>query len=307
MIANFFKKSKPANILNAIVLLILLFSADFVFQSTAAYSMNAILRNLGLLLMLVFYMLVSNFIIGKNALTGDNAFGVVFIALLFGSFPESMRATPFIFANIALLLALRKIYSLRSVTSTQNKLFDAGFWVGVAAIYQCWSLAFIVLVPTALVVYKKVQIRYMLISFVGAIIPLLLFFTYQIWFDDLETFYRHFSFAYVFDQSSYTDLSLQVPIWFYGFLLLLILLFVTPPVLRVNNKFKSTWQLYIIHLLVALLVALLLPEENGSEMLFLIFPMAIGIANLMERWKSNIPKHAVIFLSLVLVLLGYYL
>ena len=307
LIANFFKKSKPANVLNTIVLLFLFFLADFVFQSTDVFLMNVILRKIGLFLLLVFYMLVVNFIIGKNALTGDNTFGLVFVALLFGAFPETMRATPFVLANIALLFALRKIYSLRSVTSTQNKLFDAGFWIGVAAIYQCWSLAFIVLVPTALVAYKKVQIRYILISFVGAIIPLVLFFTYHIWFNSLEAFLQHFSFDYVLDQSAYADLRLQVPLWYYGSLILLILLIITPPVLRVNNKFKSTWQLYVIHLLVALIVAFLLPAENGSELLFVIFPLAIGIANLIERPKSSIPGNVVIFLSLILVVLSYYL
>lgn len=307
LIANFFRKSKPVNVFNATILLVVLFVLNFLFSVPTDFSARNILEKIALLMLLLFFVLVSNFIIGKNALTKDNAFGALFVVLILGTFPETMNSTGIIIANIALLLALRKIYSLRSVINTKEKMFDAGLWIGIASLFHVWSLLFIWLTFVGLVVYKKIQIKFLLIALIGVIVPVLLYFTTQLFFDSQDVFYSHFQFDYLLIFSNYQANIIQAPLLFYGILLLLILFLVTPGIFRVNNKFKSTWQLFLNHLIIALIVVTLSPVKTGSEMLFLAFPLAIGIANVIERWKSGIFQHALIYLALGLVFLIFYL
>lgn len=307
MIANFFKKSKPANVFNAIVLLTIVFVSDLFLSETIEIPSGFIFNKLGLLILLVFIVLAANFIIGKNNLTKDNVYGLLFMVLLFGAFPMTMHSITYAIANTALLLALRKIYSLRTIINTQQKLFDAGFWIGIAMLFEVWSILFLWLIFAALAIYKKIQFRYLIIPIVGLVIPVFVFFTFHFYLGTLSDFYSHFQYDYLLIHNSYSHLSFQIPLVFFGILLVLTLIRVTPGIVMVNNKMKYTWQLFLNHLIIGLLTVAFIPDKNGSEILFLIFPLAIGIANLIERWRSEFLQHVLIYLTFGLVFLVNYL
>ena len=99
--------------------------------------------------------LIVNFIVKKNSLTQDNSYVILIFVLLLGTFSETMFANSIVFASIGLLLGFRKIYSLRSGINTKQKLFDAGFWVGISTIIYSWSILYILLIYVGIIVFRK--------------------------------------------------------------------------------------------------------------------------------------------------------
>ena len=146
MIANFFSKSKPVNIFNLVVLLVLYYIISFIFINNVALIGWDFVINISLFLLLIVGLIVVNFIINKNNLTLDNLYGLLMFVLLLGSFPEAMFANKIVFSNLLLLISYRKIYSIKSGHNTTKKLFDAGFWIGIATLIYPLSIFYIALV-----------------------------------------------------------------------------------------------------------------------------------------------------------------
>ena len=66
MIANFFSKSKPVNIFNLVVLLVLYYIISFIFINNEALIGWDFVINISLFLLLIVGLIVVNFIINKN-------------------------------------------------------------------------------------------------------------------------------------------------------------------------------------------------------------------------------------------------
>ena len=126
---------------------------------------------------------------------------------------------------------------------------------------------------------------------IGFITPVFLYFTYCFWFDKILDFTQLF----VFNASKSTFFySKWEFIWFFNSILLLAFIgavLKSPEALAVNNSFKKNWILQIINTFVAICFVVLIPEKNGSEMVFLIFPATLIIANGLEVIKSNLIKN----------------
>ena len=107
MLANFFGKSKPINF----IVLFVLFLGYFVLSIFSKELSFNLVKELGWFLV-VFS--VYNFIIAKNLLTYDNSFAFLFFVILIGFFPDTIQINKTFYANLTILLFLRKVYSLQS-------------------------------------------------------------------------------------------------------------------------------------------------------------------------------------------------
>jgi hypothetical protein len=307
MIANFFKKSKPAGIILVIGLLfIYYFFATFYFYannlSVKLFVNKLILFSLGIIWLLVF-----NFIVSKNKLTLDNLYGLLLGVIFLGTFYESMFSTKLLLTNILLLFAFRKIYSLSSNLNIKMKLFDAAFWTGIASLIYFWSFLFFILIYVGIILYKKITIRNLIIPFVGFITPVFLYFTYCVYLNELPLFYQKFNPIFSLDFSNYSEIKYLLPLILLGVILVWSIIRVTPAIILVSNKLKQTWVLLLNHLLVAIIVVGLSEVKNGSEIQFLIFPAGIIIANFIPKLKSKLLRNALLFLFLAISISVYFL
>lgn len=306
MIANFFNKTKPITVFSIIIpLLIYYFSATFLLYSEE-FSMLFLIKRIGFFILLVLFLLISNFIVKKNKFTKDNSYALLLIVFLLGTFPETMFAYNIILANIILLLGFRKIYSLRSGVDTKIKLFDACFWVGIATIFYFWSIFFLLLVYLGMIIYQKLTFKNLFIPIVGFLTPMIIYFTYCLYFENVAFFYERFNYEINLDFGPYKALKLFVPLLFLLTVLIWSLIKVTPKVVTIRNKFKFSWDLLINHLLISAAIVILTPSKNGSELFFLIFPSAVLISNLLQATKSKIFKNLILYLFL-LISIGVYL
>ena len=307
MIANFFNKTKPAIVLNLIMLFALFyFTSIFSFQSIDI-SIASIGLVIGVFLCFVFMLLLLNFILRKNNLTEDNSYALLITILLLGSFYETMFGLNIFFSNLVLLLAFRKIYSIGSGIKTKSKLFDAGFWVGIATLIYSWNFIFLILVYVGLVVFRKTNIKNVFIPIVGFITPIIIFFTYQFYFNNLDAFHNVLKLDMSFNFGAYNALKLLIPITILLALLIWCVVSLSPKVVLVSNNFKFSWKIILMHLLVSIAIVVVSPIKNGSEMFFLIIPGAIVLANYVEKTASSTFKNLILYLFLVISISVYFL
>lgn len=307
MIANFFNKTKPAIVLNLIMLFALFyFTSVFLFHSIDI-SIASIGLIIGVFLCFVFMLLLLNFILRKNNLTEDNSYALLITILLLGSFYETMFELNIFFSNLVLLLAFRKIYSIGSGIKIKSKLFDAGFWVGIATLIYSWSIIFLILVYVGMLVFRKMNVKNLFIPIVGFITPLIIYFTYHFYFDNLNFFYDTLNFDMSFNFVTYNALKLLIPITLLLALIIWCVVTLSPKVVLISNNFKLSWKIIMIHLIVSIVIVVVSPLKNGSELFFLIIPVAIIIANFIHKTGSSTFKNLILYLFLAISIGVYFL
>ncbi|MFK5878331.1 MAG: DUF6427 family protein [Flavobacteriaceae bacterium] len=307
MIANFFQKTKPIHAIIISGLFLIYFLVAIFFVEQPLFSFLLILKKVGLLFVFFILFFLVRFINRKNYLSEMNAYVLLILALLFGIFPIAMQMDNLFIAHFLLLFSFRRIYSVRTFKSVNQKLFDSGLWIGVATLFYSWSAVFMLLVFATALVHKKNSIRTILIPIVGFVTPLFLAFTYFFVTDDIVTFYQKLTFVYSFDFDKYIELSMLVPIVVLSALTFMSIGLVSIRSATLSNDLKQSWLLVIIHFLCAVYIILMAPSKESSEMIFLFFPIAIMLTNYLQLLNRNIFREIVIYTLLVLSLSAYIL
>ena len=212
-----------------------------------------------------------------------------------------------IFSNVILLLSYRKIYSIKSGFNTSAKLFDAGFWIGVATLIYLHSILYLFLVFTAIIIYQKVYFKNLIVPVIGLITPLFLYFTYSFYFDKMEAFYQLFELNIGLDFTTYNQLKLLIPITVLIVITFWSLVVVSPKIVLISNNLRMSWNVLINQLLVASVIVFIAPLKNGSEVFFLIFPCAIIISNFLQKSQSSNFKNLILYLFFAISIGVYFL
>lgn len=307
MLANFFNKTKPINVLSIISMLFVYYFISIFLNFSEELSFLFIIEKLGFFLLYVLIILTVDFIVKKNKLTHSNSYALLLFALFIGSFPEIFNSSNLTISYMILLFGFRKIYSLKSEKNIKKKLFDAGFWVAIASLIYFWSIIHLILVYIAIIIFKKLTFKNIMVPIIGAITPLFLYFAYNDFINKSDMFFDGFNTEINFDFSVYNTVQLSIPIVLLAIVLLWSLVVVTPKVAMVNNKLKSSWLLVLMHLVVALVVVQLAPIKNGSELFFLFFPGAIIIANFVQKEMSPILQNLILIMFLLASMSVYIL
>ena len=299
MLANFLGKSKPINFIILLSLFIGIFiNTSFSLFSNADFELSLLLKStcfLGLNFVIFFFY---NFVVTKNNLTLDNFYAFFTFTILFCYFTAITYSIKTLITLILYLLFIRKIYSLKSKKNTLQKLFDSGFWLSILFIIEPFTAIFSILIFFGIFLHQKSVSNTLIASVVGFLTPLIIYFTYCFWFDKLYVFINLFYFDTFY---SFIFRSENPYYWIIACILTLSVIAIflkSPKAFSVNNSFKKSWILLIINLLVALTFAVLVPNKNNTELLFLLFPAAIIIANGFESVGSNFIKNILFVLLL---------
>jgi hypothetical protein len=305
MIANFFNQSKPINFLVLLFTGLLIFSFTIAIQiyvENRIYSPLNIVFNLGLFFLLLFF---HNFLTTKNKLTRNNTYGLYIFILLFAIFPESITNLNLMLSNFFLFFAYRRIYSLHSNLDTASKIFDSGLWIGIAFIFYNWSVLFLLLSAAALFLFKRLKWNYYVMLIIGFLTPLFLYFTYLVYSDKLTIFQELFNFDLSFNFFNYNKLPLLIPI---SVILVFSIWAIYPTFMKSRNakqKYKASYKLLILHLILALIIGVVAPIKDGSEFLFYFFPFSIIFATYIQINQDNWFKEIVMFVFLGLAIANY--
>jgi len=172
MISSVFGRTKPINYIIILVFLFAFYWFVHFFLFQRIYSPEQLLLKAFILAVLLFSVFMVNFIVSRNKITEVNSYALLLYALLIVLFPETITDGNAIFCSFFILLAIRRIISIKSLKEIKFKIFDATFWIMVSSLFYDWALLFLTMVFVAIYLYEPKNIR-------NWIIPIIGFFTFH--------------------------------------------------------------------------------------------------------------------------------
>jgi len=183
MITSVFKKSTPFNFSLVVILMLVFFFLYQIQEIAWTNSIVSILQKVGLLLVLLATIFLDSFIGKRNGLSRDSTYTAFFYFLFLLFFPGILNNPNLILANFFVLLAIRRLVSLQTLKETKEKLFDASLWIFVAALFQFWSILYIVLVFISVIFHVSRDYRNWVIPFIALLGVTILFVSCSLIFD----------------------------------------------------------------------------------------------------------------------------
>lgn len=300
MLTSFFSKSKPVNFLAVIIVMALFYIVANYEVFFLNFNMALIAKKIGILVCFILGVWVLDFIARKNELTQRSAFKIVLFAVFSISFLQILRDNQVIVANLCVLMALRRIISLKSHKGVQKKIFDATFWVCIASLFYFWSILFLVVVYSGIVVYTANYFKNWLIPPVAVFGVSLLVTAFHVIFHD-----QFYSFQAWFQESSfnfqpYNDPALLIPLSIILALSLWTLFYYFGLFKKASISSRPTYTLVLITFLVSVAIAVFSPVKNGSEFIFFFIPLSIIASNYFESKQEKIFKE-ILLIGLILM------
>jgi len=287
MLTSFFGKSNPVNYLILGAFIIAGFLLGAISGSSIIITPILLLEHGFFIVLSVLSMLLLDFVIRKNNLTKNNTFAILFFTCFLVMLPIIFLQHKILFANAFLLLAFRRIMSLRSDKNSSKKILDASIWITVASLFYFWSLLF--LIPLFIAVIQKPNTNYkqILIPFVGFFGVLIIYTAYQLLVNDSFFWFANWQGNISFDFSKYNSASVLAPIT------VILALYIWAGVYRILKlstiplKERPNYLLLLYLSITALFVALAGPEKTGAEILFILAPIAIIVTNYIENFETE--------------------
>ena len=295
MITTIFSKSRPFNYALVTILLIVCFflyqlRIDDWLQSIESIGKKAILLSL-----LIGSLFISNFITKKNGLSKDNTYPFLFFFIFLILFPTTLGNSNLIISNFFILLALRRLISLQSLVAPKEKIFDASFWILLAALFHFWSIFYIVLVFIAIILHVSKDYRNWIIPFIALLAVTILFFLANSLLDNslmstlLSKTYISFDFYYFDNVYQRIALAVFTSISLFAFVL---------HVFDIPNKalnMQSSHKTILFSFILGVGIYVLSANKNNGSLAFCFAPLAIIGANFIEKIENNWVKEIVVY------------
>jgi len=295
MIASVFGKTRPFNYLTIGILLFVFFITKNIIASETNVSLGYYLQEFLLFVVVFASSFLINFIALKNELTKTNNYALLlyFVFLLF--FSSYFQNKNIIIANFFLLLALRRLISLKSLVSTKEKIFDASFWILIAALFHFWSLFYIVLVFIAIMLHVSRDYRNWVVPFIALVAVTLLFFLVNSFFDNsllsslLSKTYISFDFYYFENIYQRLAFALFTSLSLFAFVL---------QIFDIPNKalnMQSSHKTILFSFLLGIGIYIISANKNNGSLAFCFGPLAIIGANFLEKMESKWLKEIMVY------------
>lgn len=307
MISSFFNKAKPIQLAVISVLLLIVFIIAKVTTLHEPFTLELFFKQALFFGVCLTSLFVLDFFVSKNNLTKKNSYKILMFGLFIAVLPETLLSSKLLIANLFILLALRRILSLRSQKEIKKKLFDAAFWIGLASLLFFWASLFYILIFMALLLYSFVDIKNWIVPLVGIACVTILYISYAMLMD--------IDFASL--QDGLFDMSLDfTPLNSKRIIIAATLLLsygTWASFYFMNNikhqlkSYRPSFVLVIISSLIALAIIVVAPTKNGSEFIFLFAPLAIIMSNYLEIIPEKWFKESLILVLILVSVLNLML
>jgi len=300
MLTSFFSKSKPVNFLAVTIFMAVFYISANLLELLNALDLSVWGTKIGVFVCFILSVTVLNFIAKKNDLTKRSAFKIVIFAVFSVSFLAILQNNQVILANLSILLALRRIISLKSRKDIPQKIFDATFWICIASLFYFWAILFLFIVFVGILVHAANNFKNWLIPLVVFCTVAALVTSFHILaYSDFYTLGKWFQES-SFDFKLYQNLQLLIPLSIIIGLGLWTLFYYLGLMQKSSINSRPTYVLVLFTLAIAVLVAIFSPTKDGSELIFLFVPLSLIISNYFEGRKEKIFKE-ILLIGLVLM------
>ena len=300
MISNFFSQSRPIHFVVMSSFLLLVFLASKIYAVHEPLSIHLFLEQGFYFIILLTSLFLLDFFASRNSLTKKNSYKLLMFGLFMAMLPEALLNSKALLANFFILLALRRIISLRTQKQMKKKLFDTAFWISIATLLYFWAALFFLLIPAAIVVYSIINVKNWLIPFTGILTVIIIWTAVMLLFD--------------WDFSNYLDELFNYSLDFTGLNSARIIIAATILIsygtwasfyfvkhLKEKSKtLRPSFHLIVLSAIISLSIILIAPNKNGSEFIFLFAPLSIIMTNYLEVTREKWFKEVLIW---VLVLI----
>lgn len=282
MISSFFSKANPIHLVIVCFIMLLVFVIAKFYYLDEPLTITGFIKQTALFMISLTSVFVLDFLSNKNNLTKKNSYKILIFSLFIALLPETYLNFRILIANLFVLLALRRIISLRSNKEIIKKLFDAAFWLSIATLFYFWSILFFILIVVGIILYRVVNIKNWIIPIVGILTVAIIWSSYMIimGYDLILYFQNLINFS--FDISTLNNKRIVISctiILSYG---IWSLLYFIRYLKAKSKKSRPSFIIIIFMIIISLLVVALAPDKNGSEFLFLFAPLSIIITNYLE-------------------------
>ena len=295
MLATIFNKTKPINYLLIAFALVIVFVSYYNFNFSAPLSAYAVFQISIIFILLLISFFWLNFISQKNELSKSNNYPLLVLLLLVALNPQVFNNINLVISNFFILLAFRRIVSLRTFKSNKQKIFDASLLIFIASLFHIYALVFIVVIFVAILIYSFAEAKNLLIPFIALVSVATIYVTI----DSLQGFklltallhdvylpYQSLTFPSVYAHISFSlYIAFSILVLIYGIIQL--------P--KKQQNIKGTYTITFFMYLAGLFVYILESNKDNSVLLFSMVPTALLAANFIEEIPKNKFKDAVLY------------
>ncbi|MEZ4801596.1 MAG: DUF6427 family protein [Gelidibacter sp.] len=300
MISKFFSQARPIHFVVISTFLLLVFIASKMYAIHEPFSFQLVAEQ-GFYFVIVFSSLfILDFFVSRNSLTKKNSYKLLMFGLFMAMLPETLLNSKALMANFFILLALRRIISLRTQKEIKKKLFDAAFWISIATLFYFWAVLFFILIFAAMLLYSIVNLKNWLIPLMGILTVIIIWVSAMLVLDYDFTDYFDELFVYSFDFTGLNSARIVISATIlisYG---TWASFYFIKHLKEKSKSLRPSFNLVVLSSIIALLIILISPNKNGSEFIFLFAPLSIIMTNYLEVTKEMWFKEVLIW---VLVLI----
>lgn len=160
----------------------------WVYGMVGTHGLTADIFAMALLLLQAIYI---NYLVIEHRLAEETSlFPGLFYILISSALPEFLYLSPSLLANTFLIIALGEIFSIYKKADCADRIFNIGFWVGIAALFYSSYLVFVVLGFVGLNSFRAFKFRERLMVIIGLLTPYLLLSVYAFWQDSLPALWQ---------------------------------------------------------------------------------------------------------------------
>lgn len=300
MISSIFGKTKPFNFVIILTFLFVFYGTVLFVLFSMPYDSQEILKQCLVLVVLFFMVFIINFIVKRNKITEPNSFAIVFFSSLIVLFPEVLLDNNGILCSFFLLLATRKLLSIKSLKKIKLKVFDSSIWVVVSSLFYDWAILYFLLVFITIYIYQPKNIKNWLIPFVAFFTVAFITFGALTLINNTNFIENHYTFSvniandFIFQWQN----SVKFIVYIIAALTLFIFTF-----LKLSKSGKgriNTMRLIALFFFIGLIITLLESYDQMTPILLTFFPTSVFITNYIENIKRSKLKETVLILIIMI-------
>ncbi|MGO1728901.1 MAG: DUF6427 family protein [Flavobacteriaceae bacterium] len=303
MLTRFFKQSKPIPLFLTLILLVAYYFFHHISQdSFSKMSSLKLVSNLGLI---AFIILFIRFIIQKNNFQKTTNYSIFCFFIFLIIFPETLTNINMSLGLLFNLFAFRRMLSMHSNIDLKKKIFDVGFWCFFATLYWPPSLLLLVIAIVAVLFYASDNFRFYILPFLGFTSALILHYTYSVlrskpinYLDKLPVFTWNPDLNYTLPD--------QLKLYFLIAISLFLLIYLPKIYQGLKLNMQRSLSLFLIIYTLYAFALIFNVNDDFSQMLFLITPLAIVSGNFLQLNQLKLLWKELFLWALIAVAIAFY-
>ena len=297
MISSIFGKTKPINFIIVLSILFVTYWLIHFLLLENSYDIYELILQLVFFLVLAFSILTTDFIVRRNKITAANSFAILFYALLILVFPETLADRNAIFCSFFLLLATRRLVSIRTLKNIKFKIFDASFWIVVSSFFYEWALLYLILVFLTIYIYKPKNIRNWMVPLAGVFAVFMIMYSVLVLSNNTELLSKHYQFSFEFNVAYFSKWVNSTKLIVYIFLTIFAMLYGLLKLGKAGLGQLVTMRIIGFSFVLGLILKILTSSTDVHPIMVTFFPAAVFFTNYVESIKKQNIREVVLIIS----------